>query len=247
MAPLTNTVGDWVVRWLWPSVCVACRRQPAAAVTPYFCATCWATMRRLTAPWCPRCGAPFLSPIALAWSPAHVCADCRARPPVFDTARAAVAYDGVAVAAIRLLKYDRRLSLARSLGALLDPLLPEMGPMDGVVPVPLHVDRLREREFNQALALARVVCRRAGWPLWWNLLERVRDTRAQVGLDAAARRRNLRGAFAVRRPERLEGRRVVLLDDVLTTGSTVNECARALKRAGAATVAVLAIARQVRA
>ena len=105
---------------------------------------------------------------------------------------------------------------------------------------------LRERGFNQALALAQLVCRRRGWPLWWTLLERTRATRAQVGLEAVERWRNVKGAFAVRDPNGVEGKRVVLLDDVLTTGSTVNECARVLKRAGATSVAVLAVARQLR-
>jgi ComF family protein len=157
-----------------------------------------------------------------------------------------VAYEGVTVAAIRLFKYQRKRVLARPLGRLLDPLLAELGEVDGVVPVPLHVERLREREFNQSLALAQRLSCRTGWPLWWDQLERTRATSAQVGLDTVERRANVRGAFAVRQPGRLEGKRVVLIDDVLTTGSTVNECALMLKRAGAAAVAVLAIARQVR-
>ncbi len=203
-------------------------------------------MPTLAWPWCPRCGLPFRSPVALAHSPGHHCAACRERLPYFDVARAATAYDGVAATALQLFKYQRKRALARPLAALLDPLLPAWGDVDGVAPVPLHAERLREREFNQALALAQAVCRTRRWPLWWDLLERTRATPAQVGLDAVERRRNVAKAFAVRRPERVDGKRVLLLDDVLTTGSTVNECARTLKRAGAASVAVLTIARQVR-
>jgi ComF family protein len=203
-------------------------------------------MPHLSMPWCPRCGLPFASPVALLHSPTHLCAACREREPPFDRARSAVAYDGVAASAIHLMKYQRRQLLVRPLGALLLPLLEELGPVDGVVPVPLHVQRLREREFNQALALAQVICRSTGWPLWWDLLERTRPTRAQVGLDAAERRRNVRQAFRVRNADAVQGQRVLLVDDVMTTGSTVYECARVLKRAGAGLVQVLTVARQLR-
>lgn len=203
-------------------------------------------MPHLSRPWCPRCGLPFASSAALLYSPTHLCSACRDREPPFERARSAVAYDGVAASAIHLMKYQRRRLLARSLGALLLPLLEELGPVDGVVPVPLHVQRLREREFNQALALAQVVCRETGWPLWWNLLERTRPTQAQVGLDAAERRRNVRQAFLVRDVEPVEGRRILLIDDVMTTGSTVHECARVLTRAGAGPVQALTVARQIR-
>ncbi len=236
---------DWGLRLLWPSRCVVCLSAPTAAGNPYICTPCWEQMPRLTAPWCPRCGRPFASGFALSHSPDHWCAACRDREPYFDRARAAVSYEGAAATAIRLLKYQRKIVLARSLGALLLPLLGEMDKVDGVAPVPLHIHRLREREFNQALALAQVVCRAAGWPLWWDLLERIRPTAAQVGLEAAERRRNVRRAFTVRRPKQVEGKTVVLIDDVLTTGSTVNECARVLRRSGAAAVRVLTVARQL--
>jgi ComF family protein len=215
------------------------------AENPYFCAECWRGLPRLSRPWCPRCGWPFASPVVLLHSPSHLCAACREREPPFDRARSAAAYDGVAASAIHAMKYQRRRLLARPLGALLLPLLDELGPVDGVVPVPLHSARLREREFNQAAALGQVVCRATGWPLWWNLIERTRPTRAQVGLDAAERRRNVRRAFQVRSAEAVEGRRLLLIDDVMTTGSTVHECARVLKRAGADSVQVVTVARQL--
>ncbi|MEW6325889.1 MAG: ComF family protein, partial [Nitrospirota bacterium] len=231
---------DRIGRWFWPAECSLCPRP--SGVNPYFCADCWAHMVRLAEPWCSRCGLPFPSAVARAQSPGHQCANCRARSPDFDLARAAVAYEGVAAAALRLFKYQRRRALARPLAELIDPLPGELGRVDAVLPVPLHVERLREREFNQALALAQALSRRTGWPVWWDLLERTRATPAQVGLDAVERRRNVKGAFAARDPARLEGKRVVLVDDVLTTGSTLNECARTLKRAGAVSVAVLTIA-----
>ncbi|HTP41835.1 MAG TPA: ComF family protein [Nitrospiria bacterium] len=213
---------------------------------PFFCPDCWDTMPRLSPPWCPRCGLPFVSTVALRHSPTHLCAACREREPPFDWARSAVAYEGVAASAVHVMKYQRRRLLARPLGELLLPLAETLGPVDGVVPVPLHAERLREREFNQALALARVVCRETGWPLRWSLLERIRPTRSQVGLDAVERRRNVRRAFRVRDDESAQGERLLLIDDVMTTGSTVHECARVLKRAGASSVQVLTVARQLR-
>jgi ComF family protein len=212
---------------------------------PFFCPDCWGTLPRLSPPWCPRCGLPFASPVALRHSPTHLCAACREHEPPYDRARSAVAYEGVAATAIHVMKYQRRRLLARPLGELLLPMADMLGPVDGVVPVPLHVERLREREFNQALALARTVSRETGWPLRWALLERIRPTRAQVGLDAVERRRNVRRAFRVRDDDAAQGARLLLIDDVMTTGSTVHECARVLKRAGAASVQVLTVARQV--
>lgn len=233
-------------QWLWPSVCAGCRSRASMPANPFFCSECWQGLPRLSRPWCPCCGLPFASPVALLHSPAHLCAACREREPLFDRARSAAAYEGIAASAIHLMKYQRRRLLARPLGALLVPLLDELGPVDGVVPVPLHVERLREREFNQALALGQAVCRATGWPLWWNVLERVRPTRAQVGLDAVERRRNVRRAFRVRCAEAVEGTRLLLIDDVMTTGSTVHECARVLKQAGADAVQVVTVARQLK-
>ena len=234
------------MQWLWPSDCAVCQGTITGVGNHPICRDCWETAPKLKRPWCPRCGLPFRSAAALAQSPDHWCAACRERSPSYDCARAAVAYDGVVAVAIKLFKYQQRQRLATPLAAWLFPLLDDLaGGVDGVVPVPLHPRRLREREFNQALALAQVVARQSGWPLWWNVLERKRPTPAQVGLEAVARRRNVRGAFALRRPASVEGKRLMLIDDVLTTGSTVNECARVLKRAGAVSVDVLTVARLV--
>ena len=116
---------------------------------------------------------------------------------------------------------------------------------DLVMPVPLHPTRLRTREFNQSLLLADRIARRLGLPLSFEHLERIRETRPQTELDRKDRARNVRRAFIVREPEGLKGRRVLLVDDVLTTGSTVNDCARALHRAGAASISVLTLARRL--
>jgi ComF family protein len=164
-------------------------------------------------------------------------------PPAFTTARAAALYLPAAVGlnalatAVHGLKYRRRRRVAAALG----PLLAARYPYDRdaiLVPVPLHARRLRSRGFNQALLLARALGRRYGLEVAARALVRVRDTHIQPGLSAADRRRNLRGAFAVRSPEIVAGRRVVVIDDVLTTGATADACARSLVTAGAARVDV---------
>jgi ComF family protein len=193
---------------------------------------------------CIRCGLPFAS------GPSHPCSRCLEHPPRFDRARAIVRYvvraegDDPIGRALRAFKYGRR----RGIGGFLARLLVERFPYapdehDLLVAVPLDLSRLRERGFNQALVVARGVARALGSTLEPRALERVRATRSQVELDETERRANLRGAIRVRRAESVRDRRVLLVDDVLTTGATADACADALRRAGAASIDVLAVAR----
>jgi ComF family protein len=163
--------------------------------------------------------------------------------PHFDHAVAAGWYEGVLAEAIHLFKYRGKTLLARPLGAFLVDAMKRLPKVDCLVPVPLHPSRLREREFNQSLLLCDSLKAESGLPVIHDGLERVRETPPQIGLAHAARRGNVRRAFVSKGPERIEGRRIVLIDDVFTTGATVNDCARALKRAGAETVCVLTVAR----
>lgn len=179
----------------------------------------------------------------------HACRDCAERPPRFARARARAAYGrDVPCPLIRVLarlKYGRDISLAPVLAAFMIEQLPLDAGHDLIVPVPLHRDRLRWRGFNQAVPLARAVGGACGVRVDPLLLGRARATPPQVGLDAAQRRRNVRGAFVVRRADRARGRRVLLIDDVMTTGATAHECARALRAAGALQVDALVLARAV--
>lgn len=199
---------------------------------------------------CPVCGLPFRT---LADAPTggpsdHPCARCLRHPPHFRRARARAIYRPDADQdplrhALHRYKYGRDVSLAPLLGGLLHDMAPTPGDVDLVVPVPLHLARLRWRGFNQAQLLAAPLARAAGLRIDPHVLARVRPTTPQVGLPERERRSNVRGAFAVRDAGRVAGRRLLLVDDVYTTGATVNECARVLRRAGARSVDVLVLAR----
>jgi ComF family protein len=151
-------------------------------------------------------------------------------------------YIGVLADAIRRCKYQKQIDLVAVLGELLDPVLQTLPPVDAVVAVPLHVRRLRQREFNQSLRIAAWVADRLERPLWPDVLRRTRWTEPQTTLDRGDRKTNVRRAFAVRDKAAVAGCRLALVDDVYTTGATVNECARALRSAGASDVYVVTVA-----
>jgi ComF family protein len=145
--------------------------------------------------------------------------------------------------AIRRCKYHRQPHLVAVLGELLEPVVRAFPSVNAVIAVPLHVRRLRQREFNQSLRIAAWVARRLDRPLWPDMLRRTRWTAPQTTLDRTQRRSNVRRAFAVRNPDAVAGCRFLLVDDVYTTGATVNECTRALRAAGATDVYVVTVAR----
>lgn len=235
MAP----VYDWPGRalaLLFPPICLLCL-EPGQAPLLDLCAGCEADL-----PWihaaCPGCGLP---------GPAEAgagirCAACQHHPPPFDAAFAPLAYAFPVDDLVRGLKYHRQLASGRVLGTLLGQRAMDRGPgVDALVPVPLHRRREAGRGYNQAAELARYAGRALGLPVVDDLVERCRPTAEQAGLDAEARRRNLASAFRVRRQP--GHGRIAILDDVMTTGSTVAELARVLKEAGAAHVEAWAVAR----
>jgi ComF family protein len=223
---------------VFPADCEACERPLPPAHPSCLCTPCHDAMAPVQGPLCDVCGVPLPSDQAGA-----SCLGCLRHPPAFTSARAAALYLPAATglnplaAAVRSLKYRRRRQVAEALGGLLAERYPFRSDAL-LVPVPLHLGRLRARGFNQALLLARALGRRRGLPVAARVLARARPTEAQTGLPAADRRRNLRDAFIVRSTAAIECRPVVLVDDVLTTGATADACARALLAAGARRVDV---------
>ena len=231
---------------LFPPRCGGCRRFSEAV----FCERCRSQTVELRGPNCQICGLLF-DPLARG---AAVCARCRAQPPAFERARAAWVFEGAPRALIHRFKYERRFALAarlappmaRTRGAreMLEAWQPQF-----LVPVPLHASRLRARGFNQSALLARELSLACGVPTL-ELLQRTRPTPPQVGLARKERQHNVRGAFATDaylwEKHRVKGARILLIDDVFTTGATLGECAQTLQKAGAAAIGALTIARQGR-
>mgnify|MGYP002395491740 CR=1 FL=1 len=206
-----------------------------------FCDSCLESFVSIEAPICPICGVPFYSQ-----GLDHYCETCLRRPPAYDCIRALYRYEGPVSAAVHAYKFGNTIRLAGALGwAMGKYALGWLGNSPGylAVPVPLYPRRLRKRGFNQSALLARHVARAACMGLDLYTFRRVKDTPAQSGLGKQARRRNVRGAFLVTDPAKFDGKTIVLVDDVATTGSTLHECAVVLKKAGADAVLCLVFAR----
>jgi ComF family protein len=234
--------GRAVVDALLPPRCLACGRPVGAAGT--LCPACWEAVVFLGPPLCRCCGFPFeLAP------PDSLCAACHADPPAYDRARAVAAYDAASRGLVLGFKHADRTEAAPAFAVWMARAGAELLADAGlIVPVPLHRWRLFQRRYNQSALLAWQLARLSGVPCVPDLLQRRRNTPSQGRLSPAGRSRNVAGAFRVapRHAGRLKGRRVLLVDDVLTTGATVAACARVLKRGGAAGVDVLTLARVVR-
>jgi len=229
---------------LFPSRCLACLSLLPDGSRHSLCPACDARIRYIKEPLCPVCGLPFEA----GTTTSHPCGACLKERPPFDVARALGRYEGPLLEVIHRFKYRKDTAAGEALGRLAAsyPFFDfSFTAYDVLVPVPLHLRRLRERGFNQALVLGRVVARHHHLALDFDAVARHRDTTPQVSLDGKDRRENVRDAFVVVRPQCLEGKRVLLVDDVFTTGSTVSECARVVKKAGAAWVGVFTVARVV--
>ena len=224
-----------------PTLCVACREPVDGEGV---CANCWAKLSFIARPFCPKLGIPFVYDPG----PELLSMEAIANPPAYARARAAVRYDDVARTLVHALKYQDRTDLAPAMGRWMARAGKELlTEADWLIPVPLHWRRAWHRRYNQSGALARIIERQSGVKVRGDLLRRVRATEQQVGLSRPQRASNVQGAFKVSADRRSElaGRRVILIDDVLTSGATVDACARALLRAKAATVDVLVFARVV--
>jgi len=224
-----------------PTLCVSCREPVDGEGV---CATCWAKLSFIEPPYCPRLGIPFVYDPG----PELLSMEAIANPPAYQRARAAVRYDDVARTLVHSLKYQDRTDLAPAMGRWMARAGRNLlEGADMLVPVPLHWRRAWRRRYNQSGALARVIEGQTGVLVNGEVLRRVRATEQQIGLSRAQRATNVQGAFQVStdRQSDVQGRRIVLIDDVLTSGATVDACARALLRAKAAQVDVLVFARVV--
>lgn len=233
------------IRFLLPVDCAACGSALSNDPIPLFCASCWATILPLPHAGCARCDRPFPSPVATTHSPNHVCQSCAERPPFYTRAWTLYPYLPPLQDAICLFKYRGKVALASPLARLMIDRLPPLDSLDLIMPVPLHIRRLREREFNQSLLLADRIGRHLNIPVSFTSLIRTTASPAQTTLSRKGRLKNLRGAFALRHPELIAGKRILLIDDVFTTGTTVNECAKTLRKAGSGDVFVLTLGRTV--
>ena len=241
LARVWTRAGRAALDTLYPPICLACRAATSEAGA--LCSSCWRAMRFIERPFCDRLGTPFEHDLGEGLLSPQAVTD----PPVFQRARAVARFeDGPARRLVHRLKYSDRGELAAPMGAWMARAGADvLAEADAITPVPLHARRLWTRRFNQAAALGREIARRAGKPFEPALLRRVKATRSQVGLSREQRVQNMQGAFRAAPAASVQGRRIALVDDVLTSGATANAAARALLRAGAAQVDLIVFARVV--
>jgi ComF family protein len=244
MTAALRRVGRGTLDLILPPRCLACGGQVADPQA--LCSSCWSNLDFITAPFCAACGLPFEHDAG----PDARCAACLARPPRYDRARAVFRYGDESRGMILSFKHADRTDAAIAFAAWMARAGRELlSDADIIAPVPLHYRRLVWRRYNQAALLALRLGKTAGKPVMVDLLKRARATASQAGLGARERKRNLAGAIEANgaRSASVKGKRVLLIDDVLTTGATVSACARALRKAGATGVDVLTLSRVVRA
>jgi competence protein ComFC len=242
----SNAFKHWLdtgLGFIYPEVCQICGDEHATVNEGYVCAPCWQRVRFIKPPFCERCGLPFEGEITAPFQ----CGNCRDMEFCFQSARSAVLTGEVILDVIHRYKYQQALWFEPFLADLLArQAAPELarGHWDLIVPVPLHAAKRRERGFNQAGRLADQLGRATGIPVRPTLLRRVKPAESQTRLSRAQRAVNVRGAFVASSRRKLEGRpRVVLVDDVFTTGATTSACAGALREIGAAEVCVWTVTR----
>jgi ComF family protein len=231
-------IAHWALDFALPPRCAGC--GTIVEEVHSFCAECWKQIDFLGGAGCVTCGTP------LEATDAERCALCLAKPPRIGRTRAAVVYDDLSRGLALRLKYGRKVAVAKTMARYMAPLIGSQPDGALLVPVPLHRGRLWQRGFNQSGIIARELARRTGLESNALVLRRIKRTPPLKGMSQQQRRRAVAGAFKVTDGAALAGRTVVLVDDVLTTGSTANACARELRRAGAARVELISWARVVR-
>lgn len=239
-----RSLSNTLLSFVYPECCQVCSEAPAVPEEGYLCAGCAAGLRRIERPFCERCGLPVEGEVTEAFQ----CPNCHERTLHFSSARSVFAARGVGRELVHRYKYHRALWFEPLFESLFRSVATQelrAGRWDVILPVPLHSLKRREREFNQAERLARLLGRSTGIPVHTGTLVRISHTETQTHLSRAARNANVKSAFELQ-GEWPEGwRRVVLVDDVLTTGATTNACARVLRNAGAEEVVVWTLARGI--
>ncbi len=224
--------GSVILDLCLPGSCAGCQRmdrQPQSS----WCSRCWNQIPWVVSPLCPRCGRPFRdSPD----SPDHLCGECIESSYHFDSARSAVAHEGIVRTRIHQFKFDAQLGWVPSLVELLEIAHTGLGlpAPELVLPVPLHTKRLKQRGFNQSGLLAGELARKLRVPVSFDTIVRKNRTQPQTRLNRSERLKNVKGVFELAGAQRVRGRRILLVDDVFTTGTTLSECARTLKKKGGA-------------
>ncbi len=230
---------------IFPSTCANCKTPLWDDPVPFVCQACWETVTPISGPCCPHCGGPFASPVALQHSPTHECGACRSKPPAFTQTWSLFPYQSPLKEAIILFKYRGKRSLTKPFLQAMIPALPTLPTVDVLMPVPLHPQRLREREYNQSLLLAHGLSQHLQIPLVLSCLLRIKATVPQTSLSRKERLTNLHRAFSIDDATRIKDKRILLIDDVFTTGTTLHECAKALRKAGSGPVYGLTLARMI--
>jgi competence protein ComFC len=245
MTSLAAPIQNWLnvgLGFLYPESCQICGEERATTREGFVCRHCWTQVRFIRPPFCERCGLPYPGDLTTPFE----CANCREMELHFHSARSAVVARGMVREVIHRYKYHRALWFEPFLADLLvREAKPDLSGQrwDFIVPVPLYPVKQREREFNQAERLAVRLSVATNIPVNKKLLRRVMPTATQTLLTREQRAKNMRGAFAVHRDSGLDGERIVLVDDVFTTGATTSACAKALRDAGAGDICVWTVAR----
>lgn len=250
--PIILVFSQWLqitLDFVFPAECLYCGNFLGDTRMVVFCQTCWEQIAVITDPTCALCGDLLPHTQSSRLTAPVLCKHCRESPPWMDRVIAATSYDDVARTAIHQFKFHHKTSLAKPFAHLIHDRLScdfDMTTYQAILPVPLHPRRRRQRGYNQSEMLARELSQMLHLPLMRGILRRIRQTNEQALLaDRPSRHVNIRDAFQVVQPTSVKGKALVLVDDVVTTGATVSECARMLKQAGAESVLVLTIARRV--
>ena len=238
---LLRDMSETAITFLYPAECRGCKEFLGATSIPYICNNCWQDIQCLKPPWCDICGTPGIK---------GLCDVCAITPPRYGKLRSTAFYQTTLQQAIHFLKFEKKKAFARHLIQLINAHIPldcSIAEYDFILPVPIHKKRLRERGFNQATLLAKGIAKAVEVPVLTDTLIRHRYTVAQSSLDKEARQQNLIGAFKIQNPDSIRGKRLLIFDDVFTTGATIREAVSELWTADPAEVDVLTLARTLNA